>query len=101
MKPLSSIKAQFLFWAFFVALALPALALDLKGDGHDWRKASLEERQNLCKDVSRGLFLTKGKAVTWQFIFDALQEFYTSDEPGILGNKIGEVAALAISEKLK
>jgi len=69
----------------------------IHGNGKDWRAASLTERQNFCKHVSVGLFLKNGKKVGWELVFDALQEFYNTDNQSLLEQKIIDISVLTIN----
>lgn len=64
--------------------------------GADWRTASLEYRKQYCERMATAQQKIK-PGITGQFLFDSLQEFYTTTEKGVLNTKIVEIIALTVA----
>ncbi len=83
--------------AIVLTVAAPAFAqisgFTDESDGYSWRRASLENRTAYCRAVV-AKFAEKGSRVSAQTLFDAIQEFYTSEDPGILKRKLFDVTAI-------
>jgi hypothetical protein len=77
----------------------PALAgdsFDSSSDGYSWRSASIGYRRAYCNVAATNVqHLRPG--ITGKFLFDALQEFYTTDNPKLLRQKINEIIALSVT----
>lgn len=62
-------------------------------DGYSWRRASLQSRTEYCR-LAAAAMAKKGTNVSAQTLFDAIQEFYTSDDSGILKQKLFQISAM-------
>jgi hypothetical protein len=80
----------------FTANALGGEPFTSSSTGADWRSASLEYRTKYCERMAASMQKVK-PGVTSTYIFDALQEFYTSDDANITGQKITEIVALSVA----
>ena len=67
-------------------------------NGYDWRAATESDKVELCKwmDANNRAVMGDSTSVDWRFLFSGLNEFYQSDDPFILEQKIAEVAAVLI-----
>lgn len=63
-------------------------------NGYDWWAATEMDRVELCRWMEANQRAATGSSVGWRFLFDNLNEFYQTDEPLILQEKIIEVAAI-------
>jgi len=79
-----------------VSTAYAKDAFDQSSDGYTWRSASLEFRKSFC-DAAAARSQSIKPGITGQFIFDAVQEFYTTDDPNLLKKKLFDIMALAMS----
>lgn len=64
--------------------------------GSDWRTASLEYRKKYCELMATANQRSK-PGITGQFIFDSLQEFYTTDDKRLMSTKIVEIVGLTVA----
>ncbi len=62
-------------------------------DGYDWWAATEADRIELCKWWDANRRKVMGGPTRWHYVFDGLNEFYRTDEPLILQQKISEIAA--------
>lgn len=65
-------------------------------DGYDWWAATETDRIELCKWMDANRQAVMGSSVGWRFPFNGLNEFYQTDEPLVLQQRITEVAAVLI-----
>ena len=65
-------------------------------NGYSWRSASMATRMAFCHACAARVQSRK-PSITGGFIFDSLQEFYTSTDQKILGTSAADIAALTIA----
>ena len=65
-------------------------------NGNDWWAATETDRIELCKWMDANRRATMGNSVGWRFLFNGLNEFYQTDEPLVLQQRITETAAMLI-----
>ena len=70
-------------------------SFDGSSDGYTWRSASLDFRKNFCNQAAAKAQNIK-PGITGHFIFDAMQEFYTTDDTNLLKKKLFDIMALAM-----
>lgn len=58
-------------------------------NGYKWNKTSYDAQVNLCKDISSRI-----GGHDWNYYYDAINEFYNSNDANILNTKIAEVAGM-------
>ncbi len=63
-------------------------------NGYDWWAATEADRIELCKWWDANQRKVMGGPARWRYVFDGLNEFYRTDEPLILQQKISEIAAM-------
>jgi tetratricopeptide (TPR) repeat protein len=63
-------------------------------NGYDWWAATETDRIEVCRWMDANYRDVMGGPVRWRFLFDGLNEFYRTDEPLILQQKISEIAAM-------
>lgn len=71
-------------------------AFDEASDGYTWRSASLEFRKSFCDQAATKAQKIK-PGIKGQFIFDAMQEFYTTEDTKLLKKKLFDIMALSMS----
>lgn len=59
-------------------------------NGRKWREVSHEARRSLCEDIVRRI----GKH-NWEYYYEAIDAFYKTTDPKIMGESIGTIAAMA------
>ena len=91
---------RLLFVSCFVVLVIVAQAFagqpfTSTSTGKDWRAATPEYRKEFCEKMAKAN--QKAKAgITGEFLQKYLDDWYASDDPKTLNNKISEVIAMAI-----
>ena len=58
-------------------------------NGYKWNQTSYDAQVNLCKDISSRI-----GGHDWNYYYDAINEFYNSNDANILNTKIAEVAGM-------
>lgn len=74
----------------------PQGSFDKYSDGYSWRAASLEYRRSFCVAAaakSQGI----KPGITGTFIFDAAQEFYTTEDRYLLRQPLFDIIAILMS----
>ena len=59
-------------------------------DGYKWNRAVYTAKINLCNDIANRVGKYDG-----QFYYDVFEEFYSSDDPNILSQRISTIAGMA------
>lgn len=59
-------------------------------NGHKWRETSHEARKSFCEDFARRI----GKH-NWEYYYEAIDVFYSTIDPKILGESIATIVAMA------
>lgn len=63
-------------------------------DGYAWNNASSDSKRALASDISRRLNESGVSDCSTNFIYDALNSFYSSTESSILDTKISDIVGL-------
>lgn len=80
----------------FAAQVIASEPFSSNSTGSDWRTASLEYRKKYCELMARANQEIK-PGVTGQFIFDSLQEFYTTESKTVMNTRIVEIVGLTVA----
>lgn len=75
----------------------PVESISGRDDGYKWHRVSNEALVSLCKDLARRLAEhdPRLKRYDWKYYYDAINEFYNTDDPNVLSQQIASIAALA------
>ena len=66
-------------------------------NGHDWKRADFQTRQEFCQTIADAESKEFNHDFTADFYYSALDAFYNSSEPNILGENIHTVIGLTTS----
>ncbi|HEY5296818.1 MAG TPA: hypothetical protein VIK59_02735 [Verrucomicrobiae bacterium] len=66
-------------------------------NGHDWQRADFQTRQQFCQTIAAAESKEFNRDFTADFYYSALDAFYTSSDPNILGENIHTVIGLTTS----
>ena len=70
-------------------------------NGHDWQRADFQTRQQFCQTIATAESKEFNHDFTTDFYYSALDSFYNSSDPNILGENIQTIIGLTTSAALQ